>query len=49
MECEVAGRHFFVPNVANPELGRVNLLFPLPAPVYGNPEIQPLLGVPTVH
>jgi sulfur-oxidizing protein SoxB len=36
-------------NVANPELGRVNLLFDLPPPVYGNPEIQPLLGVPTIH
>lgn len=36
-------------NIANPELGRVNLLFPLPPPVYGNPEIQPLLGVPTIH
>ena len=36
-------------NVANPELGRVNLLFPLPPPVYGNPEIQPLLGVTTIY
>ena len=36
-------------NIANPELGRVNLLFELPPPVYGNPEIQPLLGVPTIH
>ena len=35
-------------NVANPELNRVNLLFPLPPPVYGNREIQPLLGVPTL-
>lgn len=35
-------------HVANPELYRVNLLFPLPPPVYGNPEIQPLLGVPTL-
>ncbi|HQT31706.1 MAG TPA: bifunctional metallophosphatase/5'-nucleotidase [Thiobacillus sp.] len=35
-------------NVANPEMGRVNNLFALPAPVYGNPEIQPLLGVPTI-
>lgn len=35
--------------VANPELNRVKLLFPLPPPVYGNPEIQPLLGVPTTH
>ena len=32
---------------ANPELGRVNLLSPLPAPVYGNREVQPLKGVPT--
>lgn len=32
---------------ANPELGRVRLLAPLPAPSYGNPEVQPLRGVPT--
>ena len=32
---------------ANPELGRVRLLAPLPAPIYGNPEVQPLRGVPT--
>lgn len=32
-------------SIADPELNRVNLLVPLPAPVYGNPEIQPLLGV----
>ena len=36
-------------NTANPELGRVNLLVPLPPPVYGNPEIQPLRGVPTLY
>lgn len=36
-------------NIADPELGRVNPLFSLPPPVYGNPEIQPLLGVPTIH
>lgn len=36
-------------NIANPELGRVNPLFPLPPPVYGNPEIQPLLGVSTIY
>jgi sulfur-oxidizing protein SoxB len=41
--------NYLAGNVANPELGRVNLLFPLPPPVYGNPEIQPLLGVPTIH
>lgn len=41
--------NYLATNVADPELGRVNLLFPLPAPVYGNPEIQPLLGVPTIH
>ena len=35
-------------HVANPELNRVNLLVPLPPPVYGNPEIQPLLGVPAI-
>lgn len=31
---------------ADPELGRVRLLSPLPKPIYGNQEIQPLLGVP---
>jgi sulfur-oxidizing protein SoxB len=36
-------------NIANPELNRVHPLYPLPLPVYGNPEIQPLLGVPTIH
>ena len=36
-------------NIANPELGRVKLLVPLPPPVYGNPEIQPLKGVPTAY
>lgn len=36
-------------NIANPELNRVKLLVPLPPPVYGNPEIQPLLGVPTLY
>jgi sulfur-oxidizing protein SoxB len=36
-------------HVANPEQNRVNLLFPLPPPVYGNREIQPLLGVPVLH
>lgn len=35
--------------VANPELNRVNLLYPLPAPVYGNSEMQPLKGVPVAH
>lgn len=34
---------------ANPELNRVNLLYPLPPPVYGNREEQPLKGVPTAH
>lgn len=34
---------------ADPEMPRVTLLAPLPAPVYGNPEIQPLLGVPTTQ
>lgn len=36
-------------NLANPEMGRVSNLFALPGPVYGNPEIQPLLGVPTIY
>lgn len=34
---------------ANPEMGRVNSLFPLPPPAYGNPEIQPLQGASTIH
>lgn len=34
---------------ADPELGRVRLLAPLPAPAHGNPEIQPLRGVPTTR
>lgn len=36
-------------NAANPETGRIQLLEPLPAPVYGNPEIQSLKGVPTTR
>ncbi len=31
-------------NTANPVGNRIRLLAPLPAPVYGNPEIQPLKG-----
>ena len=31
-------------HTANPQTGRIRLLQPLPPPVYGNPEIQPLLG-----
>lgn len=34
-------------HVANPELGRVTPLSPLPPPAYRNPEIQPLRGVTT--
>lgn len=34
---------------ARPELNRVRLLAPLPEPVYGNREIQPLQGVPTIR
>jgi S-sulfosulfanyl-L-cysteine sulfohydrolase len=38
---------------ADPELGRVRLLYPLPGPAFGNREIQPLNGVPerigTIH
>ena len=34
---------------ANPDLGRAKLLAPLPAPVNGNREVQPLKGVPTTH
>jgi sulfur-oxidizing protein SoxB len=29
---------------ADPDLNRIRLLSPLPAPVYGNPELQPLQG-----
>lgn len=36
-------------HIANPELNRVNLLYPLPAPVYRNREEQPLKGVPVAH
>ena len=36
-------------HVANPAINRVKLLFPLPEPAFGNPEIQPLRGVPTTH
>lgn len=36
-------------NSANPQLNRINLLAPLPEPVYGNREVQPLKGVPTTH
>lgn len=41
----------YVKNVGTiyPEIHRVNLLYPLPPPVYGNPEIQPLNGVPNLH
>jgi hypothetical protein len=30
---------------ANPQRYRINLLYPLPAPAFENPEIQPLKGV----
>ena len=30
---------------ANPQGHRINLLYPLPAPAFDNPEIQPLKGV----
>lgn len=36
-------------HTADPELGRVNLVAPLPPPVYGNPEIQPLKGITPAH
>ncbi|WP_028989941.1 bifunctional metallophosphatase/5'-nucleotidase [Thermithiobacillus tepidarius DSM 3134] len=36
-------------HTANPEQNRIRLLNPLPAPVYGNPEIQPLQGVSTAY
>ncbi len=29
---------------ANPDMGRIRLLTPLPPPVFGNPEVQPLRG-----
>lgn len=31
-------------HTANPETDRVRLILPLPAPAYGNPEMQPLKG-----
>ena len=34
-------------STANPELNRIRLMSPLPEPIYDNPEIQPLHGVPT--
>ena len=35
-----------LPNMtANPTGHRINLLYPLPAPTFDNPEIQPLKGV----
>lgn len=38
-----------LPNMtANTQLNRIKLLNPLPAPKYGNPEVQPLGGVATV-
>ena len=48
LDGTVVVSNYLATQVANPELGRVNLLAPLPPPVYGNPEIQPLLGVPPI-
>jgi sulfur-oxidizing protein SoxB len=48
LDGTVVVSNYLATRVANPELGRVNLLAPLPPPVYGNPEIQPLLGVPPI-
>lgn len=36
-------------HTANPGESRIRLVNPLPAPVYGNPEIQPLNGVNTAY
>ena len=36
-------------NPANPEMNRITLVNPLPAPVSRSPEIQPLKGVPTAR
>lgn len=36
-------------HTANPGESRIRLLNPLPAPVYGSPEIQPLNGVNTAY
>ncbi len=41
--------NYLATEVANPEINRIRLLFALPPPAYGNPEIQPLRGVPTLH
>lgn len=40
---------YLTDNPVNPSTGRVRLREPLPAPVYGNKEIQPLRGVPTIR
>lgn len=46
---EVVANYLKTVGTVYPEIHRVNLLYPLPPPVYGNPEIQPLQGVPTLH
>lgn len=32
---------------ANPDMNRIRLFYPLPKPAYGNPEMQPLKGIPS--
>mgnify|MGYP000365489274 CR=1 FL=1 len=36
-------------HTANPEQNRINSVYPLPRPVWGIPEIQPLKGVPVAR
>lgn len=43
---EVVANYLRKTGTVNPEINRVRLLSPLPPPIYGNPEVQPLEGVP---
>ena len=45
--AEVVARYLQAKGSANPSTGRVSLICPLPAPLYGFNEIQPIQGVPT--
>lgn len=43
---DVVSRYLVEQGIVEPVTGRINLLEPLPPYLYGNPEIQPLQGVP---
>lgn len=43
---DVVSRYLAEQGIVEPETHRINLLQPLPPYLYGNPEIQPLQGVP---